>query len=75
MKRVPIGIETFPALLKDCCYVDKTLFLKELIDLPHTAAILITRPRRFGKSLMISTAQSYFDIEAFGPNIMRQDIS
>ena len=48
-KKLPIGIEDFKEIIeKDCYYVDKTLFIKELLD-NSSKVRLFTRPRRFGK--------------------------
>jgi Predicted AAA-ATPase. len=61
MKKLPIGIENFKEIATDCYYVDKTLLIKELIDLPIGTSILFTRPCRFGKSLNLSMLQTYFE--------------
>ena len=63
MKKVlPIGIESFDKLFDwDCYYVDKTLLIKELID-RRCEVTLITRPRRFGKTLALSMLSRFFDI-------------
>lgn len=58
-RRYPIGIQNFEDLRNnDCVYIDKT----ELIyRLTHTNKIyFLSRPRRFGKSLLISTLEAYF---------------
>ena len=58
-RRYPIGIQHFEQLRnRGCVYVDKT----ELIyRLTHTDQIyLLSRPRRFGKSLLLSTLEAYF---------------
>jgi len=60
-KKIPIGFDDFGDLIKqDYYYVDKSLFIKELID-QRSYVNLFTRPRRFGKSLNISMLQYYFD--------------
>ena len=58
-----IGIDDFKRFrsLDNIFYIDKSLFIKEIIDCSD-AAILITRPRRFGKSLALSMVKYYFDI-------------
>lgn len=61
MKKLPIGIENYKEVVDECYYVDKTLLIKEIIDLPVSTAILFTRPRRFGKSLNLSMLQTYFE--------------
>lgn len=58
-RRYPIGIQNFEQLRNnDCIYIDKT----ELIyRLTHTDQVyFFSRPRRFGKSLLISTLEAYF---------------
>ena len=62
-KKIPIGIEDYREMIdEDFYYVDKTLFIKELID-NKTKVFLITRPRRFGKTLGQSTIQTFFEDE------------
>lgn len=53
-KALPIGIENFEDMQKSgYYYVDKTMFIKELLDLKGKVN-LFTRPRRFGKTLNLS---------------------
>ena len=60
-KALPIGIENFEKIIKeDYYYIDKTLLIKDLID-KKSEVNLITRPRRFGKSLNISMLQYFFE--------------
>ena len=60
-KKIPTGIDDFGKLIEqNFYYVDKSLFIKELID-NYSEVNLFTRPRRFGKSLNISMLQHYFD--------------
>lgn len=60
---LPIGIENFEEMIeKGYYYVDKTLFIKELLD-KMGKVNLYTRPRRFGKTLLLSMLKSYFDTE------------
>jgi len=62
LKRLPIGIDNFEKLIKgDFFYVDKTLFIKEIID-TQAEVTLVTRPRRFGKSLNMSMLRHFFEI-------------
>jgi hypothetical protein len=59
MKKLPIGKQEFKSLIEDnCIYVDKTEYLLKLID--STAPIFLSRPRRFGKSLMVNTFKELF---------------
>lgn len=56
----PIGIQNFEKLRKgDFVYVDKTALIYRLIS--TGGYYFFGRPRRFGKSLMISTLESYFE--------------
>lgn len=60
-KAIPIGVDDFKDLItNDYYYVDKTLLIKELIDLKGKA-ILFTRPRRFGKTLNMSMIRYFFE--------------
>ncbi len=52
MKKLPIGKSDFRNIIEgNYCYVDKTLFIKEIIDKGDTI-LLVPRPRRFGKTLI-----------------------
>ena len=65
-KPLPIGIEDFREVIEqDYYYVDKTLFIKELLDM-RGKVNLFTRPRRFGKTLNISMLRYFFDINQTG---------
>lgn len=44
-------------------WVDKSLLIKEVIDLPERSVAIITRPRRFGKSSNLSLLQAFFSVE------------
>lgn len=60
-KPLPIGVENFEILVTEgYYYVDKTLFIKELLDKKATVN-LFTRPRRFGKTLTLSMLQHFFE--------------
>lgn len=55
----PIGIQNFEKLRKDgYVYVDKTAFVHKLVT--TGSYYFLSRPRRFGKSLLISTLEAYF---------------
>ena len=60
LKRLPVGIQTFSEVIDlDCLYIDKTEYIWNMI---HTSKyIFLSRPRRFGKSLLCSTLQAYFE--------------
>lgn len=60
-KRLPIGVDNFEKMInEELYYVDKTLFIKELLD-KRGEVNLFMRPRRFGKSLTISMLQHFFE--------------
>lgn len=60
-KALPVGIENFEDMIKsDYYYVDKTLFIKELLDMKGKVN-LFTRPRRFGKTLNLSMLRYFFE--------------
>ena len=60
-KPIPIGIEDFKELVnKGYYFVDKTLMIKDIIDI-KSSVNLFTRPRRFGKTLNMSMIQRYFE--------------
>ena len=62
-KKLPIGIDGFEKIrTNDFYYVDKTLFIKELLQ-NWGEVNLFTRPRRFGKSLNMSMLKSFFEME------------
>jgi hypothetical protein len=62
MKKLPIGIQTFSELIEDQhYYVDKTPLIAELVETGKY--YFLARPRRFGKSLLISTLKSAFSGE------------
>ena len=80
MKGIGIGESDFKGLIvRDNYYIDKTMYIKDIID-NQSRVILITRPRRFGKTLNMSTLRYYFDYRAKdsqelfkGLKIMSQD--
>ena len=60
LKRLPVGMQTFEDIVNlNCVYVDKTEYIYKMINL--SKYIFLSRPRRFGKSLLVSTLQSYFE--------------
>lgn len=60
-KALPVGVENFEDIIKSgYYYVDKTLFIKELLDLKGKVN-LFTRPRRFGKTLNLSMLRYFFE--------------
>ena len=61
-KHLPIGIEDYVDAQR-YYYVDKTAFIKELIDGYVGKSMLIIRPRFFGKTLLLSMVDHFFDID------------
>ena len=59
MKKLPIGIQTFAKFIQDnYLYVDKTRHIADLIQAGNY--LFLSRPRRFGKSLLVSTLSEIF---------------
>jgi hypothetical protein len=59
MKTLPIGASTLSSIKSDnCYYVDKTHFVKQLVD--NGRYYFLSRPRRFGKSLFVDTLKQAF---------------
>lgn len=60
-KALPVGVENFEDMVKSgYYYVDKTMLIKELLDLKGKVN-LFTRPRRFGKTLNLSMLRYFFE--------------
>ncbi len=74
-KRVAIGIQDFADLReKDYFYIDKTDFIREWWD-SGDSVTLITRPRRFGKTLNMRMLETFFSIEYSGREDLFQGLS
>ncbi|MGP1595232.1 MAG: AAA family ATPase, partial [Treponema sp.] len=59
MRKMPIGVQSFKVLRNDnFIYVDKTAFIWKLVN--QSRVHFLSRPRRFGKSLFLSTLKAYF---------------
>ena len=59
--RLPIGIQNFESLIKDgFIYIDKTEYIYKLVH-GNSRAYFLSRPRRFGKSLFLSTLKAYWE--------------
>lgn len=62
-RTVAIGVQDFEKLVRsDCFYIDKTGFIKEWWD-SRDEVTLITRPRRFGKTLNMSMLEHFFSVK------------
>ncbi|MFA5879555.1 MAG: ATP-binding protein [Candidatus Margulisiibacteriota bacterium] len=60
LKKLPIGIQTFSDLIEgEFLYIDKTKYIYDLIQ-PGKVRYFLSRPRRFGKSLLVSTFDAIF---------------
>ncbi|MDR0895316.1 MAG: ATP-binding protein [Prevotellaceae bacterium] len=60
LRKLPTGIQSFEVLRTNgCLYVDKTALVYQLVSTP--VPYFLSRPRRFGKSLLISTFEAYFE--------------
>jgi len=63
MQKLPIGKSDFKTIIEDGdYYIDKSEFIKEIIDSSATV-ILLPRPRRFGKTLNLSMLRYFFDVQ------------
>ncbi len=59
MKKLPIGIQSFSKLMREnCVYIDKTALIHDMIT--QGGSYFLSRPRRFGKSLLVSTLKEIF---------------
>ena len=74
-RNVAIGIQNYSTLIeKNYFYVDKTSFIKEWWD-SGDSVTLITRPRRFGKTLTMSMVEQFFSLEYVGRGDLFEGLS
>ena len=74
-RTVGIGIQDFETILKNgCFYIDKTSFIKEWWE-GEDSVTLITRPRRFGKTLNMSMLNRFFSVEYAGQGEIFEGLS
>ncbi len=60
LKKYPVGMQTFQKIVEGgYLYVDKTALMHRLVN--EYNYVFLSRPRRFGKSLLLSTMESYFE--------------
>ena len=79
--RIPVGKDDFEKIRRNhSYYVDKTELIYELVDGTDNEVTLFTRPRRFGKTLMMSMMENFFSIQKgdsrdlfAGLNIMKHE--
>ena len=63
MKKIGIGYEFYTHFIdQNLYYVDKTLLVRDILE-KGGQVTLITRPRRFGKTLALTMLQTYFELE------------
>lgn len=68
LKSIGIGAELFHKLIEnDCYYVDKTPFIRTVFKENKADVMLITRPRRFGKTLTMSTFYDFLSLNIENP--------
>lgn len=66
-KSIALGNSSFPLMRRsNSCYVDKTRCIRSVIESGNFAQVIL-RPRRFGKSLFMSTIRSFLSIDAMRP--------
>src|ERR1700737_3267652 len=59
--RIPLGISSFRRIREDrLTYVDKTYLIRDLVD-DTSLALLLPRPRRFGKTVNLSMLRCFFE--------------
>ena len=74
-RNVAIGIQNFEEIIKgNCFYIDKTNFIKEWWD-SKDSVTLITRPRRFGKTLNMSMIEEFFSMDYAGRGDLFEGLS
>jgi hypothetical protein len=62
--KIPVGKESFEEIRRDeNYYVDKTELIYDLLNSTDNKVTLFTRPRRFGKTLMMSMIENFFSIQ------------
>jgi hypothetical protein len=60
LKRLPIGIQAFSSIREDdFVYIDKTQMLHQMVSVQ--GRYFLSRPRRFGKSMLVSTLHALFE--------------
>ena len=58
-QKLPLGVQTFDKIITGgYIYVDKTALVHQLVK--NNTYVFLSRPRRFGKSLLLSTLEAYF---------------
>ncbi|MBO5279042.1 MAG: AAA family ATPase [Lachnospiraceae bacterium] len=74
-RTVAIGLQDFGDLIqKNCFYIDKTSFIEEWWE-SNDSVTLITRPRRFGKTLNMSMVEQFFSVDYAGRGDLFEGLS
>lgn len=74
-RAVGIGLQSFEKIVeRNCFYIDKTGFIKEWWE-NQDDVTLITRPRRFGKTLNMSMLEQFFSLEYAGRGELFQGLA
>ena len=67
---IPVGVSDFEEIRRNgYYYVDKSGLIGELLSTTGTKVTLITRPRRFGKTLGMSMLESFFDVHGMDESV------
>ena len=61
-KALPIGVDDFKNIVEDYYFVDKSKFIEQILNQKYKVS-LITRPRRFGKTLLLSMLRYFFTLD------------
>ena len=65
--QLPVGYDSFAKIIvKKLSFIDKSLFIKEVLDDVGAEVSVITRPRRFGKTLNLSMLHHFLAPEVMG---------
>ena len=74
-RTVGIGIQRYNDMIeRNCFYVDKTDFIREWWE-SEDSVTLLTRPRRFGKTLAMSMVEQFFSVEYAGREDLFEGLS
>ncbi len=74
-RTIGIGIQSYKEIIeKNCFYIDKTNFIREWWE-SQDSVTLITRPRRFGKTLTMSMVEQFFSVEYAGRGDLFEELS
>ena len=72
-RQVPIGTSDFKEIVSDFYYIDKTLFIKDILD-KKSEVFLFSRPRRFGKTSNLSMLKYFFEKTEEDTSVLFKDL-